>query len=95
MILIRGAVPGPEGSWVEIRDAVKVAAPEGVPTPAAFRKPGDISIVEGGAIVQATALTVYVWSHGVRRSHCRLSSLKITPRRNIGPITPHQSCRKQ
>ena len=46
LILIRGAVPGPEGSWVEIRDAVKVAAPAGVPTPAAFRKPGDLSIVQ-------------------------------------------------
>jgi large subunit ribosomal protein L3 len=46
LILIRGAVPGPEGSWVEIRDAVKVAAPAGVPKPAAFRKPGDLAIVQ-------------------------------------------------
>jgi large subunit ribosomal protein L3 len=49
LIMIRGAVPGPEGSWVEIRDAVKVAAPAGVPTPAAFRKPGDLKIVQAEA----------------------------------------------
>jgi large subunit ribosomal protein L3 len=40
LILVKGAVPGTEGSFVKIRDAVKIAAPEGIPTPGAFRKAG-------------------------------------------------------
>jgi large subunit ribosomal protein L3 len=55
LILIRGAVPGAEGSWVEITDAVKKGLPEGVPTPAAFRKPSDISLVEAEAVVAPPA----------------------------------------
>ena len=41
LILVKGAVPGTEGSFVKIRDAVKIAAPAGVPTPGAFRKAGE------------------------------------------------------
>ena len=37
LIMIRGAVPGSEGSFVKVRDAVKKAAPEGLPVPGAFR----------------------------------------------------------
>ena len=37
LILIKGAVPGPKGGWVLIKDAVKRAAPEGAPTPAALK----------------------------------------------------------
>jgi large subunit ribosomal protein L3 len=40
LILIKGAVPGAEGGWVLIRDAVKKAAPEGVPFPAGLRETG-------------------------------------------------------
>ena len=40
LILVKGAVPGTEGSFVKIRDAVKIAAPKDVPTPGAFRKAG-------------------------------------------------------
>ena len=38
LIMIRGAVPGAKGGWVLLRDAVKRALPDGVPTPGAFRK---------------------------------------------------------
>ncbi|WAJ30812.1 50S ribosomal protein L3 [Antarcticirhabdus aurantiaca] len=38
LILIRGAVPGSKGGWIEIRDAVKVAAPANVPKPAGLRQ---------------------------------------------------------
>ena len=38
LILIRGAVPGAEGGWVLVRDAVKKAVPEGVPFPAGLRE---------------------------------------------------------
>ncbi len=38
LILIKGAVPGTEGGWVKIRDAVKHPAPKGVPTPGAIKQ---------------------------------------------------------
>jgi large subunit ribosomal protein L3 len=41
LILVKGSVPGTEGSYVKIRDAVKMAAPKGVPTPGAFKKAGE------------------------------------------------------
>src|SRR5512143_2089859 len=41
LILVKGAVPGTEGDFVKIRDAVKIAAPAGIPTPGAFRKAGE------------------------------------------------------
>ncbi len=37
LLMIKGAVPGSKGGWVTVRDAVKVAAPEGLPMPAAIR----------------------------------------------------------
>jgi len=37
LIMVMGGVPGSKGGWVTIRDAVKVAAPEGLPMPAAIR----------------------------------------------------------
>jgi large subunit ribosomal protein L3 len=41
LILVKGAVPGSEGSFVKLRDAIKIAAPADVPTPGAFRKAGE------------------------------------------------------
>lgn len=37
LILVRGGVPGSEGGWVEVRDAVKRAMPEDLPFPASVR----------------------------------------------------------
>ena len=37
LLMIKGAVPGSKGGWVTVRDAVKVAAPDGLPLPAAIR----------------------------------------------------------
>jgi large subunit ribosomal protein L3 len=37
LLLIKGAVPGSKGGWVEVRDAVKVAMPEGAVMPAAVK----------------------------------------------------------
>ena len=45
LILIKGAVPGHEGSYVKIRDAVKKAAPADLPRPGAFRKAGQAPAV--------------------------------------------------
>jgi len=41
LILVKGAVPGSEGSYVKIRDAVKAALPADAPKPGAFRKAGE------------------------------------------------------
>jgi large subunit ribosomal protein L3 len=38
LIMVEGAVPGAKGGFLLVRDAVKRALPEGVPTPGAFRK---------------------------------------------------------
>ncbi|MCP3057026.1 50S ribosomal protein L3 [Aurantimonas marianensis] len=37
LILIRGAVPGSKGGWIEIRDAIKASLPDNAPKPAALR----------------------------------------------------------
>jgi len=37
LILIKGAVPGTEGTYVKIRDAIKIAAPADAPKPGAVR----------------------------------------------------------
>ncbi len=37
LVMIKGAVPGSKGGWVLIKDAVKRALPDDVPTPAALR----------------------------------------------------------
>ena len=37
LILIKGAVPGPKGGWVLIKDAVKRALPDDAPKPAALK----------------------------------------------------------
>ncbi|MFZ4120538.1 MAG: 50S ribosomal protein L3 [Caulobacterales bacterium] len=39
VIMIRGAVPGAEGAWIEVRDAVKSKLPDSAPKPAAFKTP--------------------------------------------------------
>ena len=43
LIMIKGAVPGSKGGWVTVKDAVKKAAMDGVPYPAALRSAADVS----------------------------------------------------
>jgi large subunit ribosomal protein L3 len=40
LLFVKGAVPGAEGGWVEVRDAAKAALPEAAPRPAALRQAG-------------------------------------------------------
>ncbi|HEY1415076.1 MAG TPA: 50S ribosomal protein L3, partial [Caulobacteraceae bacterium] len=57
LILIRGAVPGSEGGFVQVRDAVKSNAPADLPTPGAFKSTGktvQAEAVEEPAVVEAT-----------------------------------------
>ena len=56
LILIKGSVPGSEGSYVKVRDAVKIAAPAGVPKPGAFRKAGGATEAAAPAEVEAPAV---------------------------------------
>ncbi len=39
LLLVKGAIPGHEGSWVEVRDAVKIARPAEAPEAGSFRAP--------------------------------------------------------
>jgi len=41
LIMIKGAVPGAEGSYVKVSDATKKAIPEGAPKPGGFKKTGE------------------------------------------------------
>jgi large subunit ribosomal protein L3 len=53
LILLKGAVPGTEGTYVKIRDAIKSAAPAGIPTPGAFRKQGETPAAAEETVVAA------------------------------------------
>ena len=37
LILVEGAVPGVNGGWITVRDAVKKRLPDGVPKPGKFK----------------------------------------------------------
>jgi large subunit ribosomal protein L3 len=37
LIMVKGAVPGSKGGWIQIRDAVKKPAPKGAATPGSFK----------------------------------------------------------
>jgi len=42
LVLVRGAVPGAKGAWVEIRDAVKGVKVDDLPTPGKFRAASEV-----------------------------------------------------
>ncbi|PCJ59902.1 MAG: 50S ribosomal protein L3 [Rhodospirillaceae bacterium] len=46
LLFVRGAVPGSQGGYVMIRDAVKKARPEAAPFPAALRGAGNAEVSE-------------------------------------------------
>ncbi|MFV3129793.1 50S ribosomal protein L3 [Niveispirillum sp. KHB5.9] len=48
LILVKGAVPGHEGAYVLVKDAVKKKLPEGVPFPGAFRAPAAEAVAAEG-----------------------------------------------
>ncbi|ATQ42552.1 50S ribosomal protein L3 [Caulobacter mirabilis] len=52
LILIKGAVPGAEGSYVKVRDAIKKAAPADLPRPGAFRKAGEAPVAAAEPAVE-------------------------------------------
>ena len=46
LIFVRGSVPGSKGGWLLVKDAVKVAPPEGLPFPGAMRRNADETATE-------------------------------------------------
>jgi len=58
LIMVKGAVPGSDNGWVEVRDACKIAAPEGVPMPAAFRNPEERIVAGEAPAASEAAVTV-------------------------------------
>jgi large subunit ribosomal protein L3 len=54
LILVKGAVPGTEGTWVKVRDAVKSALPADAPKPGGFRTAGQPAVA-AAAPAQAEA----------------------------------------
>ena len=52
LIMVKGAVPGTEGTYVKVRDAVKKALPADAPKPGAFRKAGAVTEVAAPAEVE-------------------------------------------
>ncbi|MEQ8968204.1 MAG: 50S ribosomal protein L3 [Azospirillaceae bacterium] len=49
LILVKGAVPGAEGGWVTVRDAVKRPRPDGAPMPAGLRKAAEAAAQQAPA----------------------------------------------
>ena len=56
LILVKGAVPGAEGSYVKVCDAVKRPRPEEAPLPGAFRKAGSAPVTEEETAAPAEAV---------------------------------------
>jgi len=52
LILVKGAVPGAEGGWVLVKDAVKRALPKEAPFPAGLKGAGEATAPAAGAGVQ-------------------------------------------
>ena len=55
LILLKGAVPGSEGTYVKIRDAIKGAAPAGVPTPGGIKTKGGVAAQASETAAQTPA----------------------------------------
>ena len=61
LVMVKGAVPGAKGGWVLLRDAVKVAMPDGLPMPAALveaaaeQAPADEATIEEAPAEEAEA----------------------------------------
>jgi large subunit ribosomal protein L3 len=50
LLLVEGAVPGADGGWIMVRDAVKRPLPKDAPKPGKFLNPGDARPEAGGPL---------------------------------------------
>jgi large subunit ribosomal protein L3 len=46
LIMVQGSVPGAKGAWIQIKDAVKKAAPKGAQVPGSFKPAAEAAAVE-------------------------------------------------
>ena len=51
LIFVKGSVPGAKNGWLLIKDAVKVAAPEGLPFPGALKNDNEAPVVEENVVI--------------------------------------------
>jgi large subunit ribosomal protein L3 len=58
LIFVKGSVPGAKNGWLLVKDAVKVAPPEGLPFPGALKSDNDAAIVDD--VIVATEAEVVV-----------------------------------
>jgi large subunit ribosomal protein L3 len=57
LLFVKGSVPGHKGSWLLVRDAVKVGRPDNVPYPAGIRQTASEAPAADGAPAEASAET--------------------------------------
>ena len=55
LLFLAGAVPGPKGGWIMVRDAIKKALPKEAPTPGKFRLPEGEAPPQGEAAPAAAS----------------------------------------
>jgi large subunit ribosomal protein L3 len=55
LILLEGAVPGPKGGWITVRDAVKKKLPKEAPKPGKFKAPAAEAAPAAAAPAEATS----------------------------------------
>ena len=65
LILVKGAIPGAEGSYVEVRDAVKKALHADAPTDGSFKAPSADDASEGDVNIEGTAADNIVLVDGI------------------------------
>jgi len=65
LILVKGGVPGSKGSWVEVRDAVKGAKVEDLPTPGAFRDSGAAPAAESAGALSVDFIDAIILVDGI------------------------------
>ncbi len=65
LILVKGAIPGHEGSFVEVRDAVKRAIHADAPAAGSFKAPAGASAASGDVKIEGTAADTIVLVDGI------------------------------
>jgi large subunit ribosomal protein L3 len=65
LVLVKGAIPGAEGSYVEIRDAVKKAIPADAPAEGSFKAPAKAAAPAADVKIEGTAADNIVLVDGI------------------------------
>ena len=91
LILVRGAVPGSKGTWVEIRDAIKGAKADDLPVPGKFREGGAKPAAKADDAPAADYVDAIVLIDGIGpKAEEVLKAAGITKLSEIVDMTPEQ-----